>query len=265
MCLIVFAHRAHAQFPLVVAANRDEYYARPTAQAAYWEDNPAILAGRDLECMGSWMGVTRSGRFAAVTNFRDPADAATGAESRGTLVSRFLAGEDSPGAFLEAIAANASAYRGFNLLASDGKTLHYFSNRGGTARQLEPGIYGLSNHFLDTPWPKLMRARERLGHALVPGPAPESLFALLADTSVAADAELPNTGVEQPRERMLSAARIVSDTYGTRCSSVLMRGADGRFRYAERSYGPAGIELDTVRFEFELGIEGSEGARGLGR
>jgi uncharacterized protein with NRDE domain len=252
MCLIALAHRVHPDFPLVVAANRDEFYARPTAPAAFWEDQPAILAGRDLECMGTWLGVTRAGRFAAVTNYRDPADARSGAESRGTLVSRFLGGTMSAEKFFADIAAQGDAYRGFNLLASDGNELYCYSNRDGAPRRLDPGLYGLSNHLLDTPWPKVRRVRERLREALNPAPAPEPLFSLLADTDFPADAELPQTGVGPERERMLSAARIVSESYGTRCSTVVLQGAGGRVQFAERTYGPEGAELDTVRYEFRL-------------
>ncbi len=252
MCLIAFAYRVHTAFPLVVAANRDEFYARPTAPASFWDDQPTILAGRDLECMGTWLGVTRGGRFAAVTNYRDPHDVRTSAESRGTLVSRFLAGDLPAARFLDQVVPNAGAYRGFNMLASDGENLFCYSNRSGEPRALEPGIYGLSNHLLDTPWPKVRLARERLGAALAPAPATESLFALLADTSIAPENELPQTGVGREREKMLSAARIVSHAYGTRSSTVILQGADGDMRFAERTYGAEGAELDTVRYEFRL-------------
>jgi uncharacterized protein with NRDE domain len=252
MCLIALAHRVHPEFPLVVAANRDEFYARPTAAAAFWDDQPDILAGRDLECMGTWLGVTRTGRFAAVTNFRDPADPGAGAESRGTLVSRFLAGSMTAEQFFADVAARGDEYRGFNLLASDGTALYCYSNRDGSPRRLDPGIYGLSNHLLDTPWPKVRLARDRLREALRPAPAPEPLFTLLADTDISPDSDLPQTGVGTERERMLSAARIVSGSYGTRCSSVVLQGSDGRVQFAERTYGPEGAELETVRYEFRL-------------
>lgn len=253
MCLIAVAYRVHPDYPLVVAANRDEFYERPTAQAAFWEDQPGILAGRDLECMGTWLGVTRTGRFAAVTNFRDPSDLRTSAESRGTLVSRFLAEADPAAGFVDEVDANAGAYRGFNLLAYDSEELFYYSNRGAVKKRLGPGIYGLSNHLLDTPWPKVRLARERLRAAIGSQPATESLFALMADTSLAPDDELPQTGVGAEREKMLSAARIVSATYGTRCSSVLVQSGSGTVRFAERTYGPEGAELDTATYEFRLG------------
>jgi uncharacterized protein with NRDE domain len=252
VCLIALAHRVHPEFPLVVAANRDEFYARPTAQAAFWDDRPAILAGRDLECMGTWLGVTTTGRFAAVTNFRDPADTRTSAESRGTLVSRFLESAEPAASYIAEVTRNAEAYRGFNLLACDGKDLYSYSNREGSPQRLGPGIYGLSNHLLDTPWPKVRLARERLAEALDPAPSTEPLFALLSHTDFPDDEDLPQTGVGRERERMLSAARIVSETYGTRCSTVFLQRADRTGSFAERTFGPQGAEQETVRYEFQL-------------
>jgi len=250
MCLILFAYRVHPDYPLVVAANRDERHARPTAQAGFWEDQPRILAGRDLKCMGTWMGVTRGGRFAAVTNYRDPSDTREGAQSRGTLVRRFLAGNQSPLEYLQEVAIESTDYRGFNLLAGDEEELFYYSNRGAAARRLGPGVYGLSNHLLNTPWPKVRNGRARLEAALAPAPAFEPIFTLLADTATAAVGDLPHTGIDPARERRLSAALIVSPDYGTRCSTVLMKRRDCSVRYAERSYSPQGTELDTVRYEF---------------
>lgn len=252
MCLIALAHRVHPDYPLVIAANRDEFYARPASPAAFWQDQPRVLAGRDLECMGTWLGMTRNGRFAAVTNYRDPADRGSSAESRGSLVSDFLTGSDSAERFMAGVAHRGASFRGFNLLASDGEALYSYSNRDGAPRRLEPGIYGLSNHLLDTPWPKVRAARDRLRAALSPAPALEPLFALLASTDVPPDTDLPQTGVGPERERMLSAARIVSETYGTRCSTVILQGGDGRVQFAERSFGPGGAELDTARYEFRL-------------
>ena len=252
MCLIVFAWKAHPDFPLVVAANRDEFHARPTAAAGFWDDRTGILAGRDLEGMGTWLGVTRSGRFAAVTNYRDAAPAPREAASRGLLASRYLASDDAPGAFAAAVAADGATYRGFNFLAGDREEMWWVSNRGASAHRLEPGVHGLSNHLLDTPWPKVTQGKQRLRSALQLAPAVEPLLALLADTAEAADGELPDTGVGVERERLLSAARIVSTAYGTRSSSALVVGADGRVRFAERAYGSDGNELDTLRYEFTL-------------
>lgn len=253
MCLILFAWKTHPDFPLVMAANRDEFHARPTAAAGFWEDRPAILAGRDLEGMGTWLGVTRSGRFAAVTNYRDATAAPRDAASRGLLASRFLEGEETPASFAANVGADGGAYRGFNFLAGNGDDLWWVSNRGGDARALAPGVYGLSNDLLDTPWPKVTQGKNRLQNVLELAPAVEPLLALLADTSVAADDHLPDTGVGLERERLLSAARIVSPVYGTRSSSAVVIGRDGKVRFAERAYDSDGAELDTVRYEFNLG------------
>lgn len=257
MCLILFAWRAHAEYPLVVAANRDEFHARPSAAAEFWSDEPAILGGRDLEGMGTWLGVSRGGRFAAVTNFRETAGDAGAARSRGLLAQGFLQGGAAPAQHAQAVLAEGEAYRGFNLVACDGEELWWCSNRNGAAgapaRRLEPGIYGLSNHLLDTAWPKVVRGKHRLAKALDAGPALEALLALLDDTSMAADDDLPESGFGLERERMLSAARIVASPYGTRCSTALTVAADGRVRFAERSFEPDGTAADTVRYEFRIG------------
>jgi uncharacterized protein with NRDE domain len=253
VCLILFAWQAHDDYPLVVAANRDEFYQRASATAGFWLDHPHVLAGRDLEGGGSWMGVTRGGRFAAVTNYRDPADArGKEARSRGDLVRAFLAGQDSAQAYVAGVERTGGAYRGFNLLAGDGESLWYHSNCGGPARRLDPGVYGLSNHLLDTDWPKVSTGRQRLREALHPAPSADALFSLLADAVPAEDAALPSTGVPLERERLLSPARIVSDTYGTRCSTVLLAHREGGWRYAERSWGPQGVEGRIVRHAFRV-------------
>jgi len=252
MCLIIFAWRVHPDFPLVVAANRDEFHARPTAAARFWIDRPDILAGRDMEAMGTWLGVTRSGRFAAVTNYRDSSMTPRDATSRGVLASRYLEGGDSPSAFTTSVEGAGKAYRGFNFLAGDGAELWWVSNRGGHASRIEPGVHGLSNHLLDTPWPKVTRGKQRMVEVLGLAPAVEPLLALLADTAQAAQGELPDTGIGLERERLLSAARIVSPAYGTRSSSALVVGADGTVRFAERAYGSDGADLDTLRYEFAL-------------
>ena len=252
MCLIVFAWKAHPDFPLIVAANRDEFHARPTAAARFWVDQPGILAGRDMEGMGTWLGVTRSGRFAAVTNYRDAATAPHDATSRGALVRRFLEAGDSPSAFTATVYTDGNAYRGFSFLAGDRAELWWVSNRGGKAHRIEPGVHGLSNHLLDTPWPKVTQGTRRLKQVLELAPAVEPLLAILADTAEAAPGDLPDTGVGVERERQLSAARIVSPMYGTRSSSALVIGVDGKVRFAERAYGSDGTELDTLRYEFSL-------------
>lgn len=219
MCLIVLAWRVHPDLALIVAANRDEFHARPAAPAAFWEDHPALLAGRDLEARGTWMGVSRSRKFAAVTNYRG-AKEPRAVESRGALVSRFLSNGSKPGEYIESLKANL--YSGFNLLATDGAELWWTSNRDGAPRRLEPGIYGLGNTLLDAP--EVDGIKKAFAAELSPAPAVESLFGLL------------------------ETAKIVHPQYGTRCSTVLLGGA--RTRYAERSFASDGSAGETVHYDF---------------
>ena len=244
MCLIVFAWRPGHARPLIVAANRDEFYARPTLALAPWDEAPGVHAGRDLEAGGSWLGVGPSGRFAALTNIRDPGQP-LGARSRGELVAGYLRGELSVEAYLEKVASEAQHYSGFNLLVGDGQRLGYLHGGDAVPKLLAAGVYGLSNAALDTPWPKLVKAREGLREQL-DDPEPEQLFALLADNTQAADSELPSTGVGLATERLLSSVFIASQNYGTRASTVLIVEADGRRRLVERSFGPLGGRLGEV-------------------
>jgi uncharacterized protein with NRDE domain len=254
MCLLVVAWRSHARYRLVVAANRDEFHDRPSAPLGWWSEDGRILAGRDLRAGGTWLGVTRSGRFGAVTNFRDlESPPAPGMPSRGTLVPRFLAAEADSAVFLAGLDGEASRYAGFNLLVGGGAALHYFSNRGDAGpRELEPGVYGLSNHWLDSPWPKLVRTRERLAAAIADAePEAEFLFDLLADREPASGGAA--TGAELPAdwERALSAPFVRHDRYGTRCSTVVLAGHDGRTRVHERRFDAAGRQTGATRFEFD--------------
>jgi uncharacterized protein with NRDE domain len=256
MCLILFAHRAHRDYPLVFAANRDEFHERPTAPAAFWADAPHVLAGRDLRAGGSWMGMTRSGRWAALTNHRDPPTARPGRPSRGMLVADFLTGAAHPDEYLAALAADAQRYDGFNLLVADVDGVFYFSNRisGDAApRRLEPGVYGLSNHLLDTPWPKVARGRQRLGDLLEAGqPTPEALLEILYDTEIAPLHTRPDTGVSDEWERVLSAAFVATPTYGTRASSALIVDGAAHATFVERSFLPGPVPDGDVRFELRL-------------
>lgn len=252
MCLILFAHRAHPAYRLIVAANRDEWFQRPTAPAGFWADTPEIFAGRDLEQHGTWLGVTTTGRFAAITNFRDPGNHRPGAPSRGRLVSDFLRSGVTPGSYLERLRPDAASYNGFSLLVGDGESLCYFSNRESEIRGLEPGIYGLSNQLLDVPWPKVRLGKTRLVGRLDDGVDEDSLLALLDDTGAAPDAELPRTGVSFEWERKLSALRTLADGYGTRSSTAVLIGAEGEVRVAERSFDERGREVSTVRERFAI-------------
>ena len=252
MCLILFAHRAHPAYRLVVAANRDEWFRRPTAAAAFWADAPGIFAGRDLEHRGTWLGVTTTGRFAAITNFRDPGSHRPDAPSRGRLVSDFLRSSASPDSYLERLGPDAASYNGFSLLVGDGESLCYFSNRENEVRSLQPGVYGLSNSLLDVAWPKVRLGRERLARQLDTRVDADALLALLDDTCTAPDAELPSTGVSLEWERKLSALRIVTDGYGTRSSTALLIGAEGEVSVAERSFDERGREQSAVRERFAI-------------
>jgi uncharacterized protein with NRDE domain len=218
MCLILVGWKIPGDNRLVVAANRDEFHARPAAPAAFWEDRPGILAGRDLEAHGTWMGVSRSGKFAAVTNYRGAREARA-AQSRGALVTRFLENGQKPGRYVAEVGKNLNAYSGFNLLVSDADELWWISNRGGEPQRLEAGIYGLGNALLDAP--EVEPRKRRFADALQPGPAVEPLFSVLNE------------------------ARIVDPAYGTRCSTVFFGN-----RYAERSFSPDGEAQDTLHYQF---------------
>jgi len=224
MCLIVLAWRVERAHPLIVAANRDELHARPAAPAAFWNERPEILAGRDLEAGGTWMGVSRSGRFAAVTNYRGGRDPGA-PESRGVLVSGFLSGTEDTKTFMEGTESKKARFSGFNLLACDAEELWVLSNRDGGARKLEPGIYGLGNLLLDTP--EVSGPKEDFARSIVAGAADESLFAVL------------------------QKSKILGAEYGTRCSTVLVSNG-GSLRYAERPFDSAGRDGATARYELAV-------------
>jgi uncharacterized protein with NRDE domain len=223
---------------LLLAANRDEFYARPTVPAAFWNDAPEVLAGRDLQGGGTWLGVTRQGRFAAITNYRDPNDIRTDAPSRGELISNFLRGQDSPQEYLHALAKHGQDYNGFNVLVGDNMELWYYSNQAGSPQRLEPGIHGLSNHLLNTPWPKVEWGRRRLGELLAvqAEPTTAELFELLANPTPAADSDLPNTGVSLEWERKLSSLFIDSPGYGTRSSTLVRITSTGELSLTEKTW-----------------------------
>jgi len=254
MCLILFAHRAHPDYSLIMAANRDEAYARPAAAAAFWDDAPQVCAGRDLEKGGTWLGITRTGRFAAVTNYRDPMAPRAAPLSRGALVRDFLAGDAGARHYLSQVNASGTQYNGFILIAGNLDRLYCLSNRGPGVQPVSPGVHGLSNHLLDTPWPKIQRAREIMQSVLT---SPEAelisgLFEVLADRTRARDEELPDTGVGVERERELSSIFIDGERYGTRASTLILVHRTGGVLFIERSYGPLGMPLGEVTHRFEL-------------
>lgn len=258
MCSIFFAYNAHPKYRLILAANRDEFYERPTAAAHFWlEDAPQILGGRDLVYGGTWLGVTRSGRFSAVTNYRDPL-APTGNLSRGNLVGDFLRSAETPAGYLQKVRRSARSYSGFNLLAGtfDAATeTGYFSNRSenGEVKILEGGVYGLSNHLLDTPWRKVARGKRALANLIEKENfAVESLFEILLDARRAADADLPETGIGLERERLLSSIFIETPIYGTRSSTVLLIETSGKVSFAERTYERSRNVWKEENFAFEI-------------
>jgi uncharacterized protein with NRDE domain len=236
MCVIFFAHCIHPKYPLIVLANRDEFYARPTAAAARWPDHPQVLAGRDLVQGGTWIGVTDAGRFAAVTNYREPG-APKGERSRGELVANFLTSGIPTKTYMEQVSKSGSLYSGFNLLAGKaGGELYYCSNRRGL-QKLEPGIYGISNHLLNTAWPKvengLQRFTEIASRKVI---SRRDCFDLLADETTAADDLLPDTGVGIERERLLSPIFIRTSVYGTRSSTFVLFDNDNNFEFEEKVF-----------------------------
>jgi uncharacterized protein with NRDE domain len=250
LCLIVVAWRARDDLPLIVAANRDEWRDRPAEPARWWDGDPALLAGRDLQAGGTWMGVTRSGRFAAVTNFRDPSERRSTALSRGGLVTGYLRSGLAPDAFLAALAPSASDYNGFNLILGDAASLWYFGSREGLARPIEPGVHALSNHVLDEPWPKVVRGREAMRAALADRDPLPPLFAALSDADVPPDADLPETGVGAAWEKRLASALITGADYGTRCSTVIAFGAGGEVTFEERTRAADGRVTGKARHAF---------------
>jgi uncharacterized protein with NRDE domain len=252
MCLIVLAWKVRDDLPLVVAANRDEWRDRPAQAAHWWTDHPGLLAGRDLKAGGTWMGVSRTGRFAAVTNFRDPSDKRSTARSRGELVTEFLAGSESAARFLSNLSARAADYNGFNLIAGDGASLLYYGSREGMVRTIEPGVYGLSNHLLDEPWPKVTRARREMQAALEEGDPVPHLFQALSHDIHASDAQLPDTGVGVAWERRLSCALITGEDYGTRTSTVMTRSSGGEITFAERTRAADGDVTGVAEHRFAL-------------
>jgi uncharacterized protein with NRDE domain len=253
MCLLVVAWLSHPRYRLVVAGNRDEFHDRPAAPLNWWSDAPGILGGRDLRAGGTWLGLARSGRFGLVTNFRD-ADAvpSAGAPSRGQLVPDYLRAGGAASQFLGALQAESAGFAGFNLLVGDATGVHYYSNVGAEPpRALPPGIYGLSNHRLDEPWPKLTRTRERLTAALAHDILdPAALLELLADRTPAADPAPSHSGLPPDLERALSAPFVRHERYGTRCSTVVLVEHHRHTVVLERRFDAAGAQSGTTRIEF---------------
>lgn len=254
MCLILFSWKNHEHHKLILAANRDEFYARPTKQAGYWEDHPDILAGRDLEAGGTWMGLTRSGRFAAITNYRDPSIKRENAPSRGALTTNFLKGAGSPEEYVERIDGQANDFYGYNLLLSDGKDFWYYSNISREGKSLSPGSYGLSNALLDTSWPKVELGKRLFRDSVQTSGANGQLLDVLKNTEKPPDKNLPSTGVPYEWEKAISSMFIETETYGTCCSTIVTIDHSDKATFVEKSY-PVGDRVEgIVQFEIPLGI-----------
>jgi uncharacterized protein with NRDE domain len=254
MCLLLLALQAHPVYKLVIAANRDEFYERPTAPAEFWDERPDILGGRDLCAGGTWFGITRKGRFGAITNYRDPASLKSAAPSRGRLVSDFLTDEEAPAAYLSRVDLSEGDYNGFNLVVGIRDQLCWYSNRGHGIQRIMPGIHGLSNHLLNTPWPKVSRAKAVLKDILSNNTvlSPGVLFDMLLDRSIPGDDILPDTGVGIELERILSPIFIASPGYGTRSSTILLLDREDRVTFLERTHGPAPNQHRDMAFEFMM-------------
>lgn len=249
MCLILLAYHYHPEYPLIMAANRDEFYQRPTAPAAFWDDYPDILAGRDLEQMGTWLGVNRQGRFGAVTNYRGKFKTREETRSRGELVANYLAAKINPKQYVLELKQKREHYQGFNLLIGDLDSLFYYSNVVDKMIQLTPGIHGLSNAFLNTPWPKVVHGKRLLKQAVCQSMEQgkeldtNQIFSILETSEPFADQDLPDTGVGIEWERTLSPLFISSPNYGTRASTLLLVNKQGHVHFQERSFTISGKRL----------------------
>jgi len=253
MCLVVFAYDHHPAYWLIFGANRDEFRNRPTEPARYWNGSPHVLAGRDRQAGGTWMGVTTAGKFAAVTNYRDPRNRIANPPSRGKLVLAYLQETRlTPEVYRSTLLREGRQYNGFNLLFGAIDKLYYFTNRGNSSGLITPGIHGISNHLLDSRWPKVNVARSRLD-AIVQQDNfdPEEIFLALSDPVPFADDLLPETGVGLERERMLSPLFINDEEYGTRSSTVVLAGRDGKVTFIERTFDHGTGTSSTQSYNFQ--------------
>lgn len=256
MCLVVLAFQVRAETPVILAANRDEFHARPTREANWWPDARELLAGRDLLAGGTWLGVSRGGRFATVTNNRDANQPTGRFESRGRLAAEFLSGDQAPLDYLRSI--DADSFAGFNLLVGDANRVGYLSNRGAGIRELAPGLYGLSNATLDTPWEKVRRIKSRFAESLASGNFDDAaLLQLLADSNRGPASEVRDDDLPFEVAHAITAPFIITPDYGTRCSTIVRAETGGRWYFFERRYGPDGEPTGDSRFSFD-GVEHAE-------
>lgn len=253
MCLIVFANNYHPKYKLIFAANRDEFYNRPSSAAGFWKENSEILAGRDLQAGGTWMGITKKGKFAAITNFRDLKNHRNDAPSRGKLTADFLANHFHPEEYYGFLKSDLNKFNGFNLILGNIDELYYFSNKNEELKKLEPGIHGISNAVLNTPWPKVEKSKKQLKALLGQNEIhPHEVMNILYDKNKADDDFLPDTGVGIELESLLSPVFIKSEKYGTRCSTIVLVDRDNIVLFIEKSYLPEEDEFSTIEFNFKL-------------
>lgn len=253
MCLILLSYKQNPNYPFILAANRDEFYDRPSAPVAVWEDHPDVLGGRDLKEGGTWLGITRKGRIAALTNYRDPLNVKPDAPSRGWLVSDFLTGKMDDTTYVTSLKKKGEKYNGFNMILGRWPRLFYYSNKDG-AMELEPGIYGLSNHLLNTPWPKVERGKKKFAALLKSNekPSADAIFEMLADAFRPDDSQLPDTGIGLEWERILSSMFITCPVYGTRSSSVIVIDRAGHVTFTERAFNGHADHWMSAGFEFRI-------------
>ena len=253
MCLIFFSLKQQPDYKLIVAANRDEFYNRKTDAADFWKDQPNIVGGRDLEANGTWLGMTTSGKISMLTNYRDPKNINPAAPSRGQLVSDYLEQDIAPEDYLNKIEPKAVSYNGFNLLTGNSEEFYYLSNYKTGIDKITSGLHGLSNHLLETPWPKVARGKQKLEHLLgSKNISSLQLFEFLYDENRAADDQLPDTGIGLERERALSSMFIKSPNYGSRCSTVILIDQQNNVEFSERVYDLVSFEYTTRTFEFKI-------------
>lgn len=251
MCLITFAYNAHPKYRFVLSANRDEFYVRPTSTVDWWEDHHEILGGRDLQALGTWMAIHRNGRFAAVTNFRDIKNIRSDAQSRGDLPVNFLLSDQTPKSYATAVHQAGRNYNGFNLLVLENELAHV-SNYEEHINMLDPGIYGLSNALLDSPWPKVTKAKRVFSELIQTDFSLEDLIQMMQDDATASDDQLPETGLDYVREKALSAMCIRTPDYGTCCTTAITIDHDGNVNFMEKSYPVGDRKEGTVAFNFVI-------------
>lgn len=253
MCLILIARNKHHQYKLIIAANRDEFYARQSEQVNYWQDYPFILAGKDLSAGGTWMGITKAGKFCAITNYRDLKNVKSNAPSRGEVVLNYLRGSESAVEYSEILTNRGEMYNGFNLIYGTVDELFYYSNQSNQVEKLENSIYGLSNHFMDTPWHKNIRAKTKFAELISENKLSENFFIdLLTDDCLANDDELPETGVGKEWEKILSPIFIKSEVYGTRCSTIIKVTYDNQVEFTEVTHDSITIGNNRVSYNFKI-------------